>query len=106
VDPLNEKAIEGELPSKEADERGIAKFARWLEGQKQPKRDAHTAFLKDLQAIRSRGAAHGKGSGYEELWKRLGYEGQSLTKVFDQLLARATVMLNNLREWASSNEQT
>lgn len=106
VDPLNEKAIQGELPTKETDERGIGKFARWLELQDQPERGSHITFLKDLQAIRSRGAAHAKGSGFEDLWRRLGYEGQPLTEVFDQLLARATAMLTDLREWATPDQET
>ncbi len=105
VDPLNEKAIQGELSTKEKDERGIAKLARWLASQDQPGRDNHVAFLKDLQAIRSRGVAHGKGSGYDDLWKRLGFEGRSLSEVLDQILGRATAMLADLWEWATSDER-
>jgi hypothetical protein len=101
VDPLNEKAIQRELPTKIEDERGIAKLSRWLKQRSQPNADSHVAFLKDLQAIRSRGAAHGKGSGYEDLWKRLGYQGRSLTEVFDEILGRAVCMLTDLREWAA-----
>ena len=103
VDALNDEAIQSALPSKVKDEKSIAKLARWLTQEGQPNAAAHVMFLRDLQAIRSRGAAHSKGSGYEELWKRLGYEGRPLAAVFDEILARAARTLNELRTWAEAS---
>ncbi len=103
VDALNDEAIQSALPSKVKDEKSIAKLARWLTQEGQPNAAAHVVFLRDLQAIRSRGAAHSKGSGYEELWKRLGYEGRPLAAVFDEILARAARTLDELRTWAEAS---
>lgn len=101
VDALNDASIQAALPSKEKGEKSIGKFARWLAQEGQPNAAVHVKFLHDLHAIRSKGAVHSKGSGYEELWKRLGYEGCSLADVFDELLVRATQMLNELHTWAA-----
>lgn len=104
VDPLNEKALQRNLLTKVEEERGIAKLSRWLKQVSQPDADKHIKLLKDVQAIRSSGVAHCKGSGYEELWKRLGYDGLPLTEIFDGILRRATAMLTDLRNWTENRE--
>ena len=103
VDALNDEAIQSALPSKVKDEKSIGKLARWLTQEEHPNAADHIEFLRDLQAIRSRGAAHGKGSGYKQLLQRLGFEGRPLAAVFDEILARATRMLDELRKWAEAS---
>lgn len=104
VDALNDAAIQAQLPSKEKDEKSIGKLARWLAQEGQPSASMHVEFLRDLQAIRSKGAAHGKGSGYEELMARLGYAGRPLSTVLDEILARGTRMIDDLRTWAETGK--
>lgn len=106
VDQLNDTAIQAMLPSKVKDERGIAKFARLLTQTGQPNAARHFGFLHSLQALRSTGAAHGKGGDYENLMRRLNYEGRPLSTVLDEILVRAAQMLNDLRVWAESMTET
>lgn len=103
VDALNDDAIQLALPSKVKDEKSVSKLARWLTQEEQPNSAAHVEFFRDLQAIRSRGAVHSKGSGYEELWQRLGFEGRPLAVVFDEILVRAGRILDDLRTWAEAS---
>jgi hypothetical protein len=100
VDQLNDAAIQARLPSKIEKERGINKLGRLLDQEGVPNAKQHIDFLKALYDIRSMGAAHRKSSNYEKLWKRLGYEGRSLSSVFEEILVNATKMLDDLREWA------
>ena len=104
VDPLNEKAIQEQLPTKKENEQGIDKLERWFTEIGQPNAKSNIQVLRDLQAIRSRGVAHSKGGGYEKLWKKLGYEGRSLSEVLDELLGRATEMLDDFRAWAEGSK--
>lgn len=103
VDSLNDVALQAALVTKVEDEKSIGKLTRWLVKEGQPNATRHIEFLKKLQAIRSKGAAHGKGSGYEELMKRLGYERRPLSAVFNEILQEATGMLDDLRKWAESS---
>lgn len=65
VDALNEAAIQQRLPSKTKDEKGISKLERWLQLEQYPSTERDIAFLRRLQRLRSRFAAHLKGSDYE-----------------------------------------
>jgi len=106
VDALNEESIQAELPTRVKDERSIGKLTRWLERARQPNAGQHIEFLRKLQAIRSKSAAHGKGSDYEKLMRRLGYLGRPLSAVFDEILTEAAAMIDDLREWAGLDAKT
>jgi len=102
VDSINDEALQAGIGPRLDDEKSIAKLRRWFERAGQPRTKQHVAFLQNLQAIRSTGAVHGKGSGYERLMKKLGYQGVPLSRVLDDILATAATMLDELRRWVES----
>ena len=65
VDALNETAIQQRLPSRVKDEKGISKLERWLQQENYPSTERDIAFLRRIQRLRSKLAAHRKGSDYE-----------------------------------------
>lgn len=72
-DALNEAAIGKALGSKIADEKGISKFERFLKQEVYPEVARDIAFLRKVQELRSKVAAHLKGSDYQQmLAKNLG----------------------------------
>jgi hypothetical protein len=98
VDSLNEAKLEELLGSKVKDEKGIAKLKRWLEQAGYPDIDGVIDLLQQIQRLRSRAAAHRKGSDYDEFVKKeLGNDG-SVWGVA-RLLARAADMLISLRQF-------
>ena len=103
VDPLNVKAIQAQLPTRVENEASIAKLTRWLTQESAPGAADHVDYLRALQAVRSKGSAHGKSSDYEKLWKKLGYEGRALSEVLDEILENGTAMLDKLRTWAEQS---
>lgn len=64
VDALNEREIQKQLATKEANEKGITKLERWVRQQQYPSVEHDIAFLRRLQRLRSKLAAHRKGSDY------------------------------------------
>lgn len=66
VDFLNEAALENELAPGPDGEKGIAKLRRWLVQAGYPEAEREVGFLHGLQAVRSKGVAHRKGSDYEK----------------------------------------
>ena len=67
VDALNEREIQKQLPTKEASEKGISKLERWMRQQQCPSVERDIAFLRRLQWLRSKLAAHRKGSDYAQV---------------------------------------
>jgi len=67
VDALNEKAVLAQLPSRVEAEKGLAKLRRWLTQENYPFVDRDIEFLKRLQRLRSKLAAHRKGSDYAKV---------------------------------------
>ena len=63
----------------------------------------HIRFLRDLQDLRSSGAAHRKGSNYKKIAERLGMEANNLRNVFRALLEKGSTFLGfinaNLEYW-------
>ncbi len=70
VDSLHEAELSRSLPVGHKDEKGIAKFDRWLRQIGYPATDRDVTFLRALQAVRSKGTAHRKGSEYEPTLNR------------------------------------
>jgi len=95
VDALNEKALVKDLGSKVEDEKGIDKFARWLTVAGYPEVDRDRDFLKRLQRLRSKSAAHRKGSDYQALLAREGVNSDLVSEVVMLFLA-ADAMLTGL----------
>jgi hypothetical protein len=71
IDSLDEPELVRSLPQGQPDEKGISKFERWLRHAEYPTLDADIRFLRDLQTVRSKGAAHRKGSDYENTLNRI-----------------------------------
>ncbi len=67
VDALNEGAIQQQLPTRVEGEKGISKLERWLRQEQYPSVERDIAFLRRLQRLRSKLAAHRKGSDYTQV---------------------------------------
>jgi hypothetical protein len=80
------------------DEKSIAKLERWLrqEGYEQVDRDVK--LLRDVQTLRSKTAAHRKGSDYEKALDRVLGDLRGRAAII-ALLERATLFLESVREW-------
>ena len=74
VDSLNETLLSERARPFEAGAKGISKFARFLENSKFPDETGLVQLLRDLQNLRSTGAAHRKGSAYEKVARKLGID--------------------------------
>ncbi|MCV7289201.1 hypothetical protein H7J87_28135 [Mycolicibacterium wolinskyi] len=96
VDSLNESKLQELLGDKVEGEKGIAKLKRWLEHESYPDPDAIVTILQRVQRLRSRVAAHRKGSDYESFVRaELGDEGS--VRGVSNLMAAASEMLVALR---------
>ncbi len=70
-DSLNEKEILTRLPSRIENEKGISKLERYLRQEGYPEVERDIAYLRRVQELRSKVAAHLKGSDYEKSLTRL-----------------------------------
>jgi hypothetical protein len=93
VDSLNEAEI-GKYVTATPNQKGIDKLCEYLKFRSMPNRDEHLQFLRDLQSLRSSGAAHRKGKNYEKTARRLGLDLKDGRVVFGELLDRAIIFLN------------
>jgi hypothetical protein len=66
IDSLNEKQLVAAIGKVPAESKGIDKFELYLQKLSVPDADKAVSFLRDLQALRSTGVGHRKGSGYEK----------------------------------------
>jgi hypothetical protein len=100
VDSLNVEALQSLLGSKVAEEKGLAKLERLLRerGAEDPR--STIAPLATVQGLRSRGAAHRKGSDFD-ITVALGEAGRQ--KGFEQLLEQVVASLEALKGFASTN---
>lgn len=96
VDSLNEAEIEKHVASV-PDQKGIGKFEAYLEAKGISGAARHIEFLRDLQALRSSGAAHRKGRNYEKVVRKIGLHEQDPRKVYEDLLAKAVELLGALK---------
>jgi hypothetical protein len=97
VDSLNEKALADRGLGVEEGVKGIGKLVRFLEATQFPQRDAVERFLRDLQALRSAGSAHRKGSGYKKIIAKLGVDAARKPDAVRRLLEQGTSALRALR---------
>ena len=97
VDSLNEKALEARADVLEEGTKGIGKLDGFLLKTQIPNREGIVQFFKDLQALRSTGSAHRKGSGYEKIIIKLGVNPARKPDTVRRLLEEATTVLRGLR---------
>ena len=93
IDSLNESKLVARGKSVGADEGGISKLACFLEQHPISQKADHIEFLRDLQALRSSGVAHRKGSKYSRVSTRFGMGQQTLPDVFRAILRQATAFV-------------
>jgi hypothetical protein len=96
VDSLNEREIAKTVKSV-PNQKGIDKLEAYLGMKGFPNYEEHIQFLRDLQSLRSTGAAHRKGKNYEKTAKRLDFEHKDQRLIFTELLERAIFFLNSLK---------
>jgi hypothetical protein len=96
VDLLNETAVAAGLqPVKE--EKGISKFKRFLEASGYPHADRDIAFLRRIQTLRSRIAAHTSGSS-GQAFLAVELDGLSKPQFIEKLMREAIQMFADLSE--------
>jgi hypothetical protein len=103
VDSLNEAEIAKHIAGT-PNQKGIDKIAEYLKCQKVPDHDQHVEFLRDLQSLRSSGAAHRKGKNYEKVAKRLGLNTKDRRIVFDELLEGALSLVKAMQALVETRE--
>lgn len=106
IDSLNEKELNKLIPgSSQADIKGsIARLEKVLLARCVKGCDVHVMFLRNLQSLRSSGAAHRKGSNYEKVAREFGVESQTLREVFQGILAKGVLLLEFLNEVVESGK--
>jgi hypothetical protein len=97
VDALDESALGTQLPSKIPDEKGIGKLERYLAGNGYPHVERDIAFLRRLQRLRTKLAAHRKGSDTAAFLKGEHVDDDRIREVV-HLLWDAARFLNDLAE--------
>lgn len=105
IDSLNEKQLNTFIPPAElaAVKGSISRLEKAWEHLQVPSYADHIRFLRDLQDLRSSGAAHRKGSNYKRIAEKLGIEADNLRAVFCGLLEKGLAFLQfiiaNLNYW-------
>ena len=86
VDSLNEKEIAKGLRTLAENDKGITKLEKFFDEHGAVGYEPHVKFLRVLQDLRSKSAAHRKGSSYEKLIADLQLADEGQQKVFAALL--------------------
>lgn len=97
VDSLNEKEIAKGLTTLAKDEKGISKVEKFFVEHGVKGFEPHIKFLRVLQDLRSKSAAHRKGSSYDKLIADLQLADEGQQKVFATLLTAAGQFITFLR---------
>jgi hypothetical protein len=96
VDSLNEKELATRSSERsKPNEKGIGKFERWLQEQKETDYEEHIKFLRKLQALRA-GSAHRKGDEYKKAADYFEIGKHDLPTVFRNILVHALSLLSFL----------
>lgn len=103
VDSLNEEALAAAVGPGDKDEKGITKLDRFLEQHHAAERLAILAPLRTIQAIRSSGGAHRKGTKFDRVRSGAPVDRRAW---FQALLEDAIVTLRLLSEFAQSAGRT
>ncbi len=96
VDSLNEEKIAKDLTLTK-DDKGITKLEKYFKEQKATNYEPHIKFLRALQNLRSKSAAHRKGNDYDKLIADLQMANERQQKVFAALLIAACNLIRYLR---------
>ena len=96
IDSLNEAGITPNLSSCPSNTKGIKKLSIFLAENSFANYENGISLLMDIQAIRSTGVAHLKGSNYHKLANKLQLSNRNLQNVFSELLEQATLFLETL----------
>jgi len=106
VDSLNEKDIIAALGGEEVEnEKGISKFERFLRSRGFPHAESVIEFMRNLQKLRSTGAAHRKGRDYEKTLIKLGLSDHRRQEAMKHLLEQAVAALRLLKEFFLGEER-
>ncbi|MGL4332906.1 MAG: hypothetical protein ACRCSR_08975 [Bacteroidales bacterium] len=94
IDSLNEKGIYAQLTGSYVKLVGsISKIEAWLAEKNIDLREEHIKFLRNLQELRSSGAGHRKGKGYQKISKTLEVKTENYAETFSDLLKGATAFI-------------
>ncbi|TKB83694.1 MAG: hypothetical protein E8D44_07705 [Nitrospira sp.] len=97
VDSINEKDIGKDLKTLAENDKGITKLEKYFRERGMVGLEPHIKFLRGLQDLRSKSAAHRKGSNYEKLIEDLQLTDEGQQRVFSALLTAATDFIQYLR---------
>ena len=97
VDSLNEKEIIKDLTTLTENDKGITKLEKFFKERAATGYESHIKFLRVLQDLRSKSAAHRKGSSYDKLIADLQMTDEGQQKVFAKLLAAGNEFIRFLR---------
>lgn len=97
VDSLNEKEITKGLTTLTENDKGITKLEKFFAEHGAKGYEPHVKFLRVLQDLRSKSAAHRKGSSYEKLIADLQMADEGQQKVFGVLLRAACEFIRFLK---------
>ena len=98
VDSLNEKQLNKLIPAEDRPnvKGSIGRLEKVLQVLNINDHEEHIGFLRKLQNLRSSGAAHRKGSGYQKIANDFGVTSSSLITVFEEILRKANGLLEFL----------
>jgi len=97
VDSLNEKEISKGLSTLTSDDKGITKLEKFFSEQGLTGVEPHIKFLRVLQDLRSKSAAHRKGSNYDKLIADLQIADEGQQRVFAVILTSAAEFVKYLQ---------
>jgi hypothetical protein len=98
VDFLNDAELKTRISADTTDMKSIAKVDAWLREQGYPNTDRDVAFLRSLQSIRSKGAAHRKGSDFDEVLAKV-VGSVTRKEAVSTLIQRGIIMLRDLGDF-------
>lgn len=106
VDSLNEKEIATQLTTLAANEKGITKLEKFFIKHGARGYEPHIKFLRVLQDLRSKSAAHRKGNSYEKLIEEMQLADEGQQKAFSKLLTAGCELIRYLRTTLLPNAKT
>lgn len=104
VDSINVEGLKSLVPQYEYDGKSISLLNAVLEAFDVGEVDDHIRFIRNLQGLRSSGAAHRKGSRYIEIAERFGVGDHDLRTVFAEILWQAVTFLERMIELVQSRQ--
>jgi len=97
IDSLNEKEISKGLSTLNSDDKGITKLEKFFSERGFTDFEPHIKFLRVLQDLRSKSAAHRKGSNYDKLIADLQIADEGQQRVFALILTSAVEFIRYLQ---------